>query len=160
MLRAGFPDSISEMWPKSTICSMAMRFLNRELVRLLRDFIDRLKNGPLFRARCRDGVPMTSRQARRRVRMWYEKAGVNGGATPHALRHSFAQGLLNRTGDIALVQAALHHQSIESTLVYARASTERIRRAVTTWSQPRAGVPDGSCGMWHQAKCTGSTNVL
>jgi hypothetical protein len=38
--------------------------------------------------------------------------------------------LYQRTGDILLVKEALHHRSITSTLVYARADAERVRRAM------------------------------
>ena len=34
------------------------------------------------------------------------------------------------TGDVLLVKEALHHRSITSTLVYARADEERLRRAL------------------------------
>jgi site-specific recombinase XerD len=38
--------------------------------------------------------------------------------------------LYARTSDVLLVQAALGHRAISSTLVYARASAERVRAAV------------------------------
>ena len=107
----------------------AVVYLSAELARAVGEFIDGMA-GPVFRARCRDGVPMAVRHARRRIMEWYERAGVNGGATIHSLRHTFAQGLYERTGDVALVQSALHHKSIVSTLVYAQVSGERVRRAV------------------------------
>jgi len=48
----------------------------------------------------------------------------------HTLRHTFATGLLAKTGDLALVQAALRHRSIASTIVYAKATDVRVRRAI------------------------------
>ena len=107
----------------------AVVYLSPALVDLVGTFIADLQ-GPVFCTRFRDGVPLTARHARRRIREWFEKARVNGGATVHSLRHTMAQDLYNRTGDIALVQAALHHRSIQSTLVYAQVSGERVRRAV------------------------------
>jgi site-specific recombinase XerC len=53
-----------------------------------------------------------------------------GRYSPHSCRHAFALGLYERTGDVLLVQAALGHRAISSTLVYARASPERVRAAV------------------------------
>jgi site-specific recombinase XerD len=38
--------------------------------------------------------------------------------------------MLTRTGDITLVQAALRHRSIASTLIYARTSPDRLRAAI------------------------------
>jgi site-specific recombinase XerD len=48
----------------------------------------------------------------------------------HGLRHDFATRLLARTGDVALVQAALRHRSVASTMVYARVGAERVRAAI------------------------------
>ena len=46
-------------------------------------------------------------------------------------RHGFATDLLRRSGgDLALVQAALCHRSITSTLVYARVDAGRVRAAL------------------------------
>jgi site-specific recombinase XerD len=38
--------------------------------------------------------------------------------------------LYSKTADVLLVKAALGHRAISSTLVYARASAERVRAAV------------------------------
>jgi len=51
-------------------------------------------------------------------------------ARPHALRHSFAVALYARSRDIALVQRALGHESIVSTLRYASTTDEQLRRAM------------------------------
>ena len=50
--------------------------------------------------------------------------------SPHSLRATFATHLYHHTGDIFLVKEALHHRSIASTLVYAKPSEERLRRAL------------------------------
>jgi integrase/recombinase XerC len=73
---------------------------------------------------------LSPRHVQRRFEEWLAKAGVRARYSPHSLRHSFALGLYERTGDVLLVQAALGHRAISSTLVYARASAERVRAAV------------------------------
>ena len=73
---------------------------------------------------------MGPRHANRRLKHWLREAGVAAPASPHALRHAFATGLLARTGDLALVQAALNHASITSTTCYARVATERLREVL------------------------------
>ena len=78
----------------------------------------------------KDGKRIGSRHAQRRFRMWREKAGISTTATPHSCRHRFAMQLYERTGDVLLVRRALGHRSISSTLVYARASEERLRAAL------------------------------
>ena len=103
-------------------------FLRPALGELLaRSVGDRLA-GPVFASR--DGEALTPRQAQRRFEHWLRVAGIRGRYSPHSLRHTFALGLYERTGDVLLVQAALGHRAITSTMVYARASAARVRAAV------------------------------
>jgi len=92
------------------------------------------REGLLFRTRSRDAVPMTARHARRRIREWFDRARINSGASPHSLRHSFAMRLLNHTGCILTVKAALHHSAITSTMTYLECSDGRLRRALESVS--------------------------
>jgi site-specific recombinase XerC len=84
--------------------------------------------GPVFTRR--DGHPLTPRHVERRFREWLKKAGITRPASPHSLRHAFATALYQRTGDVLLVKTALRHRSITSTLVYAKADVERLRKAL------------------------------
>lgn len=97
-------------------------YLTSDLVLRLRRFIGDRKDGPLFTTAA--GTRLTTRQAARR----FETKGAPGSL--HGLRHTFATALLAKTGDVALVQAALRHRSIASTMVYARVGAERVRRAL------------------------------
>ena len=47
----------------------------------------------------------------------------------HDLRHTFAQSIMDETGDAALVQDALHHASITTTRRYAHRRRSHIREA-------------------------------
>ncbi len=81
----------------------------------------------------RDGRVFTgigARHAHRRLRHWLAAAGIARAASPHSLRHSFATSLLRKTGDVLLVQKALHHRNIESTLRYAALDDARVRAAI------------------------------
>jgi integrase len=51
----------------------------------------------------------------------------------HSLRHTFAIGLYKKSKDLKLVQSALGHKSITTTMIYADYiySTEELRRALT-----------------------------
>ena len=103
-------------------------FLRPELVELLAAWVGDRRSGPVFAAR--DGEALTARQAQRRFELWLRRAGIRGRYSPHSLRHTFGMGLYERTGDVLVVQAALGHRAITSTMVYARASAERVRAAV------------------------------
>ncbi len=103
-------------------------FLGQAIREHLDEYLCDLVSGPLFPGR--DGEPITPRHVHRRLRQWLKKAGINRPVSPHTLRHAFAMGLYQRTGDILLVKEALHHRSIASTLIYARADEERLRRAL------------------------------
>ncbi|MCC6738936.1 MAG: tyrosine-type recombinase/integrase [Planctomycetia bacterium] len=58
------------------------------------------------------------------------EAGIARRVTAHGLRHTFATALYRKTKDILLVQRALDHRSIASTLVYARVADEQVAAAV------------------------------
>ncbi len=103
-------------------------FLGGAILDHLRRYIGARRTGPLFTGR--GGKRLTTRHVHRRFAQWLEAAEVNRPASPHSLRHGFAMDLYRRTGDILLVKEALHHRSITSTLVYARADEERLRRAM------------------------------
>jgi site-specific recombinase XerD len=99
----------------------------RTTAEVLRVFIGGRTTGPLFAARggCRISV-------RHVQRVFAEIAGTAGIGTTktHSLRHSFAQNLYQTTADVLLVQRALRHRSIESTLIYARADDRRLREVL------------------------------
>ena len=94
---------------------------------LVGGWIDERADGWLFPGQA--GGRLTPRHVARRLAEWCEKAGVRV-VSPHALRHTFATGLYQRTGDLRLVQEALAHASIASTARYAAVGTERLRDAV------------------------------
>ena len=91
----------------------------RALLDELEPWIGDQTEGPLFP---RVGV----RHAQRLFQEIAKEAGLPH-LTCHSLRHTFATNLYRRTGDIRLVQRALCHRSIESTLVYAHADISQLR---------------------------------
>jgi site-specific recombinase XerC len=102
--------------------------ISRKVTRLLADWIGDRREGVLFGSR--SGWSLCSRHVQRRFRQAVEAAGIARPVTPHSCRHAFATALLRRSGEIAIVQAALRHRSIASTLVYARIDGERLRAAI------------------------------
>jgi integrase/recombinase XerC/integrase/recombinase XerD len=91
--------------------------------------------GALFLSK--SGRPLGTSDVRRRLRTWSERTGVAQGASPHALRHSFATHLLDGGADLRSIQEMLGHASVSSTQIYTRVESARLRSAYAR-SHPRA----------------------
>jgi site-specific recombinase XerD len=85
----------------------------------------------------RSGRRLGTSDVRRRLRTWVMRAGVPGGISPHALRHSFATHLLDGGADLRSIQEMLGHSSISTTQVYTRVESAKLRSAYAR-SHPRA----------------------
>ncbi len=103
-------------------------FVPRALAQDLRAFIAGRGPGALFTTKA--GARLQHRQAHRRLAYWLGKADLARKGSPHTLRHSFATDLYTRTGDLLLVQRALRHRNIASTIVYAHLDDRRVREAL------------------------------
>jgi integrase/recombinase XerC/integrase/recombinase XerD len=85
----------------------------------------------------KSGRALSTSDVRRRLRVWTRHAGVAEGASPHALRHSFATHLLDGGADLRSIQELLGHSSVSTTQVYTRVESARLRSAYSR-SHPRA----------------------
>jgi len=74
-------------------------------------------------------LPMTTDSVRLVFRHLARTAGIEIVMTPHSLRHAFATKVLEATGDLAVVQDLLGHASPETTRIYAKVSSKRMRDA-------------------------------
>jgi integrase/recombinase XerC/integrase/recombinase XerD len=83
------------------------------------------------------GRPLGTSDVRRRLRTWSTRTGAAQGASPHALRHSFATHLLDGGADLRSIQEMLGHASVSSTQIYTRVESARLRSAYAR-SHPRA----------------------
>jgi integrase/recombinase XerD len=102
--------------------------ISAEVTRGLRSHLRSCDGDWLFAGR--GGGPLTTREAGYRLRRWARVAGLEGRATAHALRHTYAQRLYDRTSDIVLVRAALGHRCLSSSTAYARVGGQALRAAL------------------------------
>lgn len=100
---------------------------------LLRAYLGARASGWLFPGR--HGGPLERRSAAVRLDLWCERAGVPSVGI-HGLRHAFAASVYAVAKDVLVVQTAMHHQSIASSLVYARADAERVRAVIDLARDP------------------------
>jgi integrase/recombinase XerC len=96
------------------------------IVERMQNYISDKRSGPVFMA---GDHRVSVRHVQRRLAGWFKAAGITG-RSAHSLRHTFATGLLAKTGDLRLVQAALCHASVVSTTIYAQVDRARLRSAV------------------------------
>lgn len=102
--------------------------LGRGIRRHLSGYLAGRLPGPLFRSR--EGHRVSRRHAARRLNYWVRRAGICGSVYPHRLRHDFARRLYLRTLDLLVVQHALGHRSILSTVAYCKPTQDTLRQAL------------------------------
>ncbi len=124
--------------PVGEVALVAVRdYLERGRPKLAAASADRSQDvdGQLFLSK--SGRRLHTSDVRRRLRVWTARAGVEGGASPHALRHSFATHLLDGGADLRSIQELLGHASVSTTQVYTRVESARLKSAYAR-SHPRA----------------------
>ena len=64
--------------------------------------------------------------------------------SPHKLRHSFASRLRENGADFGLIQEALGHANISSTMIYAHISTAKRKAELAKYLSPESGETGGA----------------
>jgi integrase/recombinase XerC len=112
-----------------------VRFLNAQSRRNLDVYLKQRRKMPvetraLFVSN--QGRRLCVRQVQRSFGEWLAAAGIEKNISVHGLRHTFATSLLERTGNLALVQQGLGHRHISTTTIYAHVPSEALQQALET----------------------------
>ena len=101
------------------------------------DWIQRYLNNArreLLKTKSSDSLFVTARgAAMSRQAFWYlikkyaQIAGIQGGMSPHTLRHAFATHLINHGADLRSVQMLLGHADLSTTQIYTHIARERLQ---------------------------------
>lgn len=84
------------------------------------------------------GECISRSDVQRSVARLLRECGVEGKASPHILRHTFATHLLNEGADLREIQELMGHSSLSATQVYTHSNIAQLQR-VYSMAHPRSG---------------------
>ncbi|HAT4321882.1 TPA: tyrosine-type recombinase/integrase [Clostridium perfringens] len=96
-------------------------WINEEMLNILRNWKIEQSNkyGVVNLVFCsRTKRRLDDKGIRKMIETYSIKAGINKHVTPHTLRHTYATDLLRETKNIRLVQKALGHADLSTTMIY------------------------------------------
>jgi integrase/recombinase XerC len=77
----------------------------------------------------RRGTRITVRAVRYAFEAMKRASGIEGAATPHTLRHSFATHMLEHGADLMVIKELLGHENLATTQIYTNISLAHIRKS-------------------------------
>lgn len=76
------------------------------------------------------GNRLSIQQVWETLKTYVRKAGIEKNVSPHTLRHTFATDLYRETKDIRLVQKALGHSDLSTTMIYTHIVDDELEEAL------------------------------
>ncbi|WP_263788806.1 tyrosine-type recombinase/integrase [Salinibacter grassmerensis] len=110
-------------------------WVGEDLLEELREWMDRRQEttgGSGYLLSTSKGTQVATSHLRRSVKRYARKAKIEevGRVSPHTLRHTFATRLYRETGNIRLVQKALGHSDLSTTMIYTHVVDEELEGAM------------------------------
>jgi site-specific recombinase XerD len=105
-------------------------WLNEGALELLRRWRERRPTRGAFLFPTLKGALLRDNYLRAMVKRYGQKAGIPKDVHPHMLRHTFATDLYRETKNIRLVQKALGHASLSTTMIYTHIVDEELEDAL------------------------------
>lgn len=144
-LRAGEVVSLQPDHLDMTTCRLTIRegkgakdrtlWIGDDLRDLIGTWLQRRPASPwLFPTR--HGTQVQTRYLRALVKRLARKADINEAerVSPHTLRHTFATDLYRKSSDLRLVQKALGHADVSTTMIYTHIVDEELEEAMRSVS--------------------------
>ncbi len=78
----------------------------------------------------KSGNRLSIQQVWETLKTYVRKAGIEKNVSPHTLRHTFATDLYRETKDIRLVQKALGHSDLSTTMIYTHIVDDELEEAL------------------------------
>jgi len=106
-----------------------MLWLGEENISLIKRWLKVRPNAEYFFCTLKGGK-LDDRYIREMVKRLAGKAKIKKHVFPHSLRHSFAADLYRKTRNIRIVQEALGHVDLSTTMIYANVIEEKLEDAM------------------------------
>jgi len=113
-------------------------WINENLRDLIGEWLERRPESKwLFPTRT--GAQLQTAHLRRTVKQKAEKAKIDEPekVSPHTFRHTFATDLYRETQNIRLVQKALGHSDLSTTMIYTHIEDEELENAMKFFRRPK-----------------------
>lgn len=109
-------------------------WLSEEDLELLKSWRDRKPESPYLFTTL-EGGQVKGRYLREMVKRLAKQAGIDKDVHPHMLRHTFATDLYRQSKNIRLVQKALGHSDLSTTMIYTHIIDEELEDALRSLRQ-------------------------